>query len=81
MGRYFKKFKSDDNSVIAWRGDLEYIKKEISKYGDFKGGLALLDKLWREFSESHYCASFLIPDNESIREFVDWLDEKDDEVD
>ena len=45
MGRYFKKFKSDDNSIISWRGDLEYIKKEISKYGDFKGGLALLDKL------------------------------------
>ena len=75
MGKYFEKFKYDDYH--------EYLKRifdELWHYGYFKGSIETLEKLWRIFSEYYYCASFLIPDGDSIREFADWLDNYEEDI-
>lgn len=59
--------------------DLRKLKKIIEyRYGKVHCSLAELDKLWREFSEYAYSASFLIiQDDESVEMFVDWVAEHD----
>lgn len=77
MSKYFEKFK---NPVLEYREDLEEIMRELGRYGYFKGSIETLNQLWRIFSESHYCAGFLIPDDESVSEFADWLDNYEEDI-
>lgn len=75
MSKYFSKYKN-----FEYDEDLKTIFDELCHYGYYKGSIETLDKLWRIFSEEYYCASFLIPDGDSIREFADWLDNYEEDI-
>lgn len=75
MGKYFEKFKN-----VEYYEYLKEIMRELEHYGYFKGSIETLDQLWRIFSEECYCAGFLIPDGDSIREFADWLDNYEEDI-
>ena len=75
MSKYFEKYDNVESLL-----DLENIMIELSKYGYFKGSIKTLEQLWRIFSEECYCAGFLIPDDDSIREFADWLDDYEEDI-
>ncbi len=75
MSKYFEKYNN-----VEYYEDLKKIMIELSKYGYFKGSIETLNQLWRIFSEECYCASFLIPDDESISEFANWLDNYEEDI-
>lgn len=79
MARYFDK-NEDINMDSLTFGYVLFIKYKLDELGYFKGNLVLLKKLWEIFSEDQYCANFLIPDDESVEEFADWLDDYDEDV-
>lgn len=74
MGKYYKRFSEVEG--LKHPALTNIIFETISKYGTFKGSLPLLEKLWGEFSEEYY-SRFLMPDNGSISDFINWLDEHD----
>ena len=59
--------------------DVKYIRAELEKLGEVNGTDYEIGQAWRDFSEECYCASFLNPDNESIKYFAEWLDRNEDE--
>lgn len=75
MSKYFEKYNN-----VEYYEDLKEIMIELSRYGYFKGSIETLNQLWRIFSEECYCASFLIPDGDSIYEFVNWLDNYEEDI-
>lgn len=75
MSKYFEKYNN-----VEYYEDLKKIMIELSKYGYFKGSIRTLNNLWRIFSEECYCAGFLIPDNESVSEFANWLDNYEEDI-
>lgn len=79
MARYFDKNEDISMDSLTF-GYVLYIKYKLDELGYFKGNLVLLKNLWEIFSEDCYCASFLIPDDESVEHFADWLDNYEEDV-
>lgn len=75
MSKYFEKYKN-----FEYDEDLKKIFDELCHYGYYRGSIETLEQLWRIFSEECYCAGFLIPDGDSIREFADWLDNYEEDI-
>lgn len=79
MSKYFYKNKDIDMDSTTF-GYILFIKYKLDELGHFNGNLVLLRKLWEIFSEEYYCASFLIPDDESVEQFADWLDNYEEDI-
>lgn len=80
MSKYFEKFKNPILEYREYREYLEEIMRELGRYGYFKGSIETLNQLWRIFSEECYCAGFMTPDDETISEFADWLDNYEEDI-
>ena len=54
--------------------EVKQIRAGLEKLGTVSCTDEELGQAWRDFSDECYCASFLIPDDESIEHFAEWLD-------
>lgn len=75
MSKYFEKYNN-----VKYYDYLKGIMEELGRYGYFKGSIETLDNLWRIFSEECYCASFLFPCKKLVSEFVNWLDNYEEDI-
>ena len=55
--------------------DIVYIRKKLSEKGIFIDDTKELKELYEQFS-SEYCADWLVSDNETIKDFANWLYQK-----
>ena len=76
MSKYFIPYQQDP--VLEYPEDIDFIKKVVeSKYGKFNCSDAMIDKLWRDFSEEEYEAGFLDPNEMFIEQFIYWLEKQE----
>ena len=68
----FKFFNKKEDP--KYQKEVNQIRIGLEKLGTVSCTDAELGQAWRDFSDECYCASFLIPDDESIRHFAEWLD-------
>ena len=73
-----KYFKYEDNSTLTYPEEITFIRKTIEgQYGILNCYNHELEDLWRDFSDT-YAAGFLIPNENLIKEFIDWLELQED---
>ena len=72
MSRYFK---LNTPETFRYPEDFETIKSYLEEKGTIYCTDKELEKMWEEFSDTEYSASWLSPDSESLERFAEWLDE------
>ena len=70
--KIFKFFNKKEDP--KYQKEVNQIRIGLEKLGTVSCTDYELGQVWRDFSDECYCASFLIPDDESIRHFAKWLD-------
>ena len=70
-----KYFKLNTPETFRYPDDLKNIKSYLEEKGTIYCTDKELEKLWEEFSDTEYSASWLSPDSESLERFAEWLDE------
>ena len=75
--KIFEFFKKKEDPTYP--KEVKQIRAGLEKLRTVSCTDAELGQAWRDFSDECYCASFLNPDNESIRYFAEWLDRDEDE--
>lgn len=73
----FKFFNKKEDP--KYQKEVNQIRIGLEKLGTVSCTDAELGQAWRDFSDECYCASFLIPDDDYIRHFAEWLDSDKDE--
>jgi len=77
MSRYFKPYEENEDDP-TYPEDVRRIRQTIEySFGKFDCTNRKIGELWRDFSEE-YSASFLIPEWNFIKEFVEWLERQED---
>ena len=71
MSKYFTR---NINSELKYPEEIKYIREYMEQYGKINCSDNKLDELWRDYSNC-YSAIFLIPSEELINGFMDYLDE------
>lgn len=72
MSRYFKPYEENEDDP-TYPEDVQKIRQTIEcSFGKFNCTNRKIGELWRDFSETYH-ASFLIPEWDFIKEFVEWL--------
>lgn len=71
MGKYFKFYSA------AEYPELNFIREHLGKLGKLYCTDGELYDLWCKFSEENYSAGFMIPDEQIIDEFAEWLSKYD----
>lgn len=72
MSRYFKPYEENEDDP-TYPEDVKIIRHTIeNSFGKFDCTNCKIGELWRDFSEDYH-ASFLAPDWDFIKEFVEWL--------
>ena len=55
--------------------DMEKIIRYLNERGKLKIGEKLLEELYRQFSDSAYCAQWMAVNDETLAQFAEWLSE------
>lgn len=72
--RVYEKNSSQD---FTYPDEMKRILNYLDKHGTVLVKPLTVEKLYREFSEDEYCASWMCVDDNLLEEFADWLDEVD----
>lgn len=72
--RVYKKHNSDN---FTYPDEMKRILDYLDKHGTLFVSGATVEKLYYEFSEDRYCASWLCVDDRVLAEFADWLNKYD----
>jgi hypothetical protein len=72
MSRYFTKFTHAENI------NLRFIRDYMEIHGSVNCTNSELEELWRDFSDERYDAQFLIPTENLVDEFIDYLENLED---
>ena len=57
--------------------EMEKILSYLNQYGTILVNGQTIEKLYREFSNERYCASWMRVDDDILEQFTDWLEEKE----
>lgn len=73
----YKTIRNILNSDFTWEKDLINIKNRLINIDQSNEILELyeIETIWERFSETQ-CASFLIINDASFKDFIDWLEEE-----
>lgn len=55
--------------------DMELILAYLKKHGEILVDESTIEKLYYDFSDEKYCAGWMSPGEEILREFEEWLNE------
>lgn len=72
--RVYKKHNSDN---FTYPDEMKRILDYLDEHGTLFVSGATVEKLYYEFSEDRYCASWLCVDDHVLAEFADWLNKYD----
>ena len=72
--RVYEKNSSQD---FTYPDEMKRILNYLDKHGTVLVKPLTIEKLYYEFSEDEYCASWLCVDDDVLEEFANWLNEKD----
>lgn len=72
--RVYEKHTSQD---FVYPDEMKRILEYLNEHGTLLVKPLTVEKLYREFSEDEYCASWLCVDDDVLEEFANWLNEKD----
>lgn len=79
MSKYFKPYKKINLTVAEMQEMMELKRRITEEFGTLTCDLEMLYKLWSDFSDTEYSAQFMQINPDTIRRFVDWLEELDDD--
>lgn len=72
--RVYKKHSSQD---FTYPDEMKRILDYLNKHGTLLVKPLIVEKLYYEFSEDRYSASWMCVDDRMLEEFSNWLDEYD----
>ena len=72
MSKYFELTKP---VTIRYPHDMKIIHDYLCDHGKVYCTVKELERMWENFSDTEYSASWLTPDSESLERFAEWLDE------
>ena len=72
--RVYEKY---DNHNFTYPDEMERILDYLNRHGTLLVKPLTIEKLYYEFSEDQYCASWMCVDGGLLEEFADWLDKKE----
>ena len=72
--RVYEKHESRD---FTYPDEMERILSYLNENGTLLVKPTTVEKLYYEFSEDEYCASWMCVDDGLLEEFADWLDKKE----
>ena len=78
MGKYFTPINEDCN--VEDIDAVIFIRGHCSSYGTLNCNNETLETLWREYSNECWAAGFMIPNEQLVQSFTDWLTEKEDDL-
>ena len=70
--RVYEKHASHD---FYYPDEMKRILDYLNEHGTLLVKPLTVEKLYREFSEDEYCASWMCVNDDVLEEFADWLDE------
>ena len=73
MRVYNRKFKFD----YEYPEDMKLILDYLNEHGEILTGELVIEKLYRDFSDEKYCASWMGVNTQMLEEFEDWLEHYD----
>ena len=71
--RVYEKYKNQD---FDYPDDMKRILDYLNEHGTLLVKSLTVEKLYYEFSEDQYCASWMCVNDDVLEEFANWLDEK-----
>ena len=72
--RVYKKYES---SSFTYPDEMNHILDYLNEHGTLFVSGATIEKLYYEFSEDRYSASWICVDDDVLEEFANWLEEYD----
>lgn len=72
-----KVYKKYESSNFTYPDEMKRILDYLNEHGTLFVSGSTIEKLYYEFSEDKYCASWLCVDDNVLAEFADWLEERD----
>lgn len=72
--RVYEKHESHD---FTYPDEMKRILNYLNEHGTLLVKPLTVEKLYYDFSEDQYCASWMCVDDDILEEFANWLDEVD----
>lgn len=70
-------YKRYNTQKFIHHEDMVFILKYLKKYGEILVDESTIERLYYGFSDEKYCAGWMSPSEETLREFEEWLNELD----
>lgn len=70
-------YKKHESSSFTYPDEMKHILDYLDEHGTLFVSGATIEKLYYEFSEDRYSASWICVDDDVLEEFANWLEEYD----
>lgn len=70
-------YEKHESHGFTYPDEMKRILDYLNEHGTLLVKPSIVEKLYYDFSEDQYCASWMCVNDDMLEEFADWLDEYD----